>query len=61
MWIGCSILSVSVFMMFSAKCYKTMSPKMTMLTTELVLIPFRLQCLINKMIVTSTFYNSFYF
>ena len=41
MWIACSILSVSLFMMISSRCYRDIYPRMSYPSTELVLIPFR--------------------
>ena len=43
MWIAFSILSVSIFMIISSRCYIKLNSRMKIVTTELVLIPFRLK------------------
>ena len=42
MWIFSSILLVSLSLVICSKVYKKMYPDMQLLSTELVLIPFRL-------------------
>lgn len=43
MWIGISLLSVSVFMILSSRVYKKIQPDIKLISTELVLNPFQLK------------------